>query len=83
MEIKKRIHKFGDGSYTEYYHKKGSEYYYHREDGPAIIDYNKDNSIYGQEYWINDEELSKERWEKEYGWKLQLKGTPMGEIFGV
>ena len=53
----------------------------HRVDGPACIDYNPDGSIRCEEYWINGEELYKEEWYKEFGWKLKLKGTPMEAIY--
>lgn len=109
MEIEKRIVKLEHDYYVEEYHKKGNRFYYHREDGPARIQYRKDNSILFREYLVNDKlhredgpaliiynkdgsihykkyyingnQLSEEDWEKEYGWKLHLKGTPMGEIF--
>ena len=81
MEIVKTIEKFGNGNYVEVYHKKGNRFYYHREDGPAKIWYNSYNLIYYEQYWVNDEELSKEEWEQEYGWKLHLKGTPMESIY--
>lgn len=81
MEIEKRIFKWKDGSYDERYHKKDDIYYTHREDGPAVIGYNKDGSIRAEVYYINNVTLTKEEWCKKYGWKLLLKGTPMGEIF--
>lgn len=81
MEIEKRTKNYKDGSYIEIYHKKGDQDYWHREDGPAIIYYNKDGSIKYESYYINDRRLSKEDWEDQYGWKSKLKGTPMGEIF--
>lgn len=109
MEIEKRILKYKDGSYAETYHKKGDIYYYHRENGPAYIEYRKDGSIRHEAYWINNKlhrangpayiqynrdgsiederyyinskKLSKEEWEKEYGWKSKLKNTPMEKIY--
>lgn len=83
MKVEKRIVKHCDGSYVETYHKKGNVKYWHREDGPAQIEYNEDGSIAYETYWVNDEYLSKEEWEQEFGWKSKLKGTPMGAIFGV
>lgn len=108
MEIEKITKHFNDGSYVEYYHKKGNDLYWHREDGPAFIRYNKNGSIRYEEYWINsklhredgpanirynpdgsieynyyyinNKIISKEQYKKEYGWKLRLKNTPMGEI---
>ena len=47
----------------------------------GLIKYNKDGSIGYEGYWVNGRLLSKEEWEKEYGWKLQLKGTPMEKIY--
>ena len=81
MEIKKRIYKYKDGSYAEIYHKKGDKDHWHREDGPAYIGYNEDGSIYYEVYCINNKKLSKEEWYSDYGWKLKLKDTPMGEIY--
>lgn len=53
----------------------------HREDGPAFASSLLFSSIEIEEYRINGKRLSKEEWEKDYGWKLRIKDTPMGEIF--
>ena len=55
MEIEKRIYQLKDGSYDERYHKKGDIYYWHREDGPALIGYYEDGSIYSEGFWINND----------------------------
>ena len=43
---------------------------YHRLDGPAYIEYNKNSNIQCTEYWINDIRYTKEQYEKEL---LKLK----------
>lgn len=47
---------------------------------PSIIITNSDGEVKNR-YFINGKELSYEEWYKEYGWKLQLKGTPMGDLY--
>lgn len=37
----------------------------HREDGPAYIRYGKDGSVDFQQYYLNDDLLTKEEWEKQ------------------
>lgn len=53
----------------------------HNEDGPAVIEYNNVGNIQYAMYWINNNNLTKEEWEEKYGWKKQLKNTPMEKIF--
>ena len=44
---------YRDGSlWYEKYELNGD---YHREDGPAFIEYNRDGSIHWESYWSNDE----------------------------
>ena len=54
MGIEKRIVKHDDDSYAEIYHKKGDEDFWHREDGPARIQYNKYGLIEYESYWVNN-----------------------------
>ena len=51
---------------------------YHREDGPAFIQYNKDNQIEKEEYWMNGVELDILQEMVIRG--LQIKENNKGEI---
>lgn len=54
----------------------------HREDGPARITYNKKGEAVLTEYIIHGKYINYDEWQENYGWKVSLKGTPMGEIYG-
>lgn len=54
IEIEKSTKNYTNGFYVEYYYKKGNTLYYHREAGPAYIEYSKYGLIEREEYWINN-----------------------------
>jgi len=37
---------------------------WHREDGPAVIWYNKDGTINTQDYWLENNQMTKELFDK-------------------
>lgn len=81
MEIEKEITKYKNGTWSVTYYKKDNPLCWHNEDGPARITYDTKNRVTSALYYINDIQLTEEQWYKEYGWKLQLKGTPMGDLY--
>lgn len=54
----------------------------HREDGPARTEYYSSGKVKAVNYIIHDKWITYEEWYSKYGWKVQLKGTPMGEVYG-
>lgn len=70
----------GYGYYVAYY--KDQSGIVHREDGPAYTEYDYNGKVLYEQYFIDGNYLTKEEWYEIYGWKLQLIGTPMGDLYG-
>lgn len=68
------------GYYIAYFKEQFGQV--HRENGPAYSQYDHDGKVFYEQYYIDGEQISKEEWYEKYGWKLSLKDTPMGEIYG-
>lgn len=95
MEVKTVTHEKKNTKETIYYIPDNSSdskikagrtelLFWHREDGPAYIAVNSGTGLITcqyEGYYINNKEITKDEWERDYSWKLSLKGTPMGEIF--
>lgn len=73
-----------DGTYWRYYCYYGRNFdkIFHREDGPAMLRFDSNGNVLEMKYYIHGEEVSEIEWQCEYGWKLQLKDTPMGDLYG-
>lgn len=81
MEVEKEVTEYRNGTRSVTYHKKGNPLCWHNEEGPARITYDTHGRVTIALYYINDIQITEEQWKKEYGWKLLLKGSPMGEIY--
>jgi antitoxin component YwqK of YwqJK toxin-antitoxin module len=51
---------YKDGKLLAKIYYAGEETNWHREDGPAEINYDDDGNIESEEYWLNDQSYTKE-----------------------